>query len=216
MYDSSCDPEAERQESEPDFRLDANSKGLRNLLRNQNNLRSAEDKRKAWSLGTYNMKPGLLRLSKWELDFNPRTQRQTHVQAWVRIYDLPQEYWRPRILFEIAGGLGTPLILDEATKNRSFGHYARILVDINLSQRLFDDILVEREGHAFYVEIVYEKLPEYCDYCKSIGHPVNSCNKLKPKMTVEDNRTKQMKPSKPQIRTKFVEKESKSSDSVNC
>ncbi|MCI33137.1 NBS resistance protein, partial [Trifolium medium] len=104
----------------------------------------AEDKRKAWSLGTCNLKPGLLRLSKWEPDFNPHTQRQTHVQSWIRIYELPQEYWRPRTLFEIAGGVGTPLMLDEATKNRSFGHYARVLVDIDLSKRVFEAILVER------------------------------------------------------------------------
>jgi hypothetical protein len=49
--------------------------------------------------------------------------------------ELPQEYWRHSMLFEIASAIRTPLSLDEATKNRMFGHYARILVDIDLSHR---------------------------------------------------------------------------------
>ncbi|PNX72874.1 stachyose synthase [Trifolium pratense] len=75
-----------------------------------------EDQRKAWSVGAYNLRPGLLRLSKWVADFNPRTQKQTYVQVWIRIIDLPQEYWRPRTLFEIASAIGTPLILVETTE----------------------------------------------------------------------------------------------------
>jgi hypothetical protein len=34
-----------------------------------------DDKRKAWSVGAYNLRPGLLRLSKWTPDFNPFTQK---------------------------------------------------------------------------------------------------------------------------------------------
>ncbi|CAJ2668561.1 unnamed protein product [Trifolium pratense] len=75
-------------------------------------------------------------------------------------------------------------MLDEATKNRTFGHYARVLIDIDLSKRLFDEIMVEREGYAFHVEVVYEKLPEYCNHCHLIGHSVNSCNKLHPKAPI--------------------------------
>ncbi|MCH84492.1 NBS resistance protein [Trifolium medium] len=160
----------------------------------------AEDKRKVWSLGTFNLMPGLLRLSKWESDFNPRTQRQTHVQSWVRISNLPQEYWRPRTLFEIAGGVGTPLMLDAATKKRSFGHYARILVDVDLSKRLFDEIMVEREGFAFFVQVVYENLPDFCNHCQTIGHSVAACHQLHPKVVATAD------PVKKRIKAVYVEK----------
>ncbi|MCI15801.1 defensin-like protein, partial [Trifolium medium] len=66
-----------------------------------------------------------------------------------------QEYWRPRTLFEIAGGVGTPLTLDAATKNRSFGHYARILVDVDLP-KLVDRVKMQAQAKprtkAIYVE----------------------------------------------------------------
>ena len=42
------------------------------------------------------------------------------------------EYWRPITLSEIAAGVGTPIAFDEATKNKKYGHFARILVDIVL------------------------------------------------------------------------------------
>jgi hypothetical protein len=41
---------------------------------------SFEDMHLAWSMGTINLKLGVLRLSKWTNDFNPYTQRQTHTQ----------------------------------------------------------------------------------------------------------------------------------------
>lgn len=51
---------------------------------------------------------------------------------------LPQEYWHPRMLFEITSVVETSLCLDDAIKNGVFDHYARILVDMDLLRRLFD------------------------------------------------------------------------------
>ena len=84
---------------------------------------------------------------------------------------------------EIAYGVGTLLLIYEATKKRAFGHYAQILVDIDLSKHIFEEVMVEREGYAFYVPVVYERLPEFCSICYTIGHFVALCNKLhsKPK-----------------------------------
>jgi len=48
--------------------------------------------------------------------------------------------------------VGTPIEVDALTRNQAFGHYARILVDIDLSKRAYDEILVEREGFAFKVD----------------------------------------------------------------
>lgn len=78
---------------------------------------STEDLRSVWAIGSWNLKPGFLRLSSWSPDFNPNLQKQTHAQCWVCISGLPQEYWSPKIIFAIAGGIGTPIAIDEATKN---------------------------------------------------------------------------------------------------
>jgi len=59
-------------------------------------------------------------------------------------------------LGKIASGIGTPLTIDDATQSKLFGIYA----------------LVEREGHAFPVEVQYEKLPLFCTHCKCLGHSI--------------------------------------------
>jgi len=74
--------------------------------------------------------------------------------------------------------VGTPISINALTRNRAFGHYARILVDIDLSKRVFDEILVEIEGFAFKVEVQYECRPLFCHHCYVIGHNVTTCKWL--------------------------------------
>ncbi|PNX79890.1 putative NBS resistance protein [Trifolium pratense] len=140
---------------------------------------SQDDLRSVWTVGTWNLNPGVFRLSKWVKDFNPNLQNQTHTQTWIRIYDLPLEYWRPRILFEIASAVGTPISLDQNTKLKTYGHYARVLVDVDLAGNFLNTLMVEREGFAFYVGIDYEALPAFCTCCKTIGHLHNQCKSKK-------------------------------------
>jgi hypothetical protein len=135
------------------------------------------DLRSVWSSGAWNLNPGLLRLSRWSPDFNPFHQKQTHSQVWVRLHYLPLEYWQPRILFEIAGAIGTPISIDENTRNHSFGHYARVLVDVNMAGNLPDSLWVEREQFAFDIEIEYENPPYFCFACNCIGHSSDHCRK---------------------------------------
>ena len=141
---------------------------------------SYDDLRIVWAKGTFNLKPGLLRLFEWSKDFSACTQRQTHAQVWIRLLKLPQEYWMDRTLREIASAIGTPLLIDSATQNRVFGYYARILVDMDLSKQIYNEVMIEREGYSFPIEITYERLPSFCTHCKNIGHHITSCRWLHP------------------------------------
>jgi len=98
---------------------------------------------------------------------------------------LPQEYWRKQTLLEIASGLGTPLIIDDTTLYRRLGIYARVLIDIGLSEQLFESVIVEREGHALSVMAQYERRPSFCTHCKMLGHEVHNCIKLSSLNTAE-------------------------------
>jgi len=93
---------------------------------------------------------------------------------------LPQEYWHKITLKEIASAMGTPISQDAPTRNRSFEHYVRILVYINLSKRVFDEILIEMEGFAFKVEVQYEWRQLFGHHCYVIGHNVTTCKWLYP------------------------------------
>ena len=82
--------------------------------------------------------------------------------------------------------MGTPLIIDNETTKRLYGHYARILVDMDFSRKMFHEITVEREGYSFVVEVAYEWLPNFCSHCQNIGHDVTACRWLYPR---QDNIT---------------------------
>jgi hypothetical protein len=141
-----------------------------------------EDVRRIRSIASWNLNLGLLKLFAWSKDFNPMVQQNNSAQVWVRFYGVSQEYWRLNILFAIACSIGTPICLDPFTAkpmlDRTFGQFARVLVDIDLSQTLRDKVLVERVGFAFFVDIDYENLPPYCTNCKMIGHHVGICKRL--------------------------------------
>jgi hypothetical protein len=67
--------------------------------------------------------------------------------------ELPREYWCHKMLFEISSTVGTPLSLDDYIKNRVFGHYLRILVDMDLFGCFFEAVMVEHEGFSFNVDV---------------------------------------------------------------
>ena len=112
-------------------------------------------------------------------------QKNMYTQVWIRLMELPHEYWMERTLQEIASAVGTPLVIDNSTSKRIFGHYARILVDMDFSKKLFYEILVEREGFSFPVEVVYEWIPEFCSHCQNLGHDVTSCRWLYPRKEIK-------------------------------
>ena len=144
------------------------------------------DLRVVWARGTINLKSGVLRLFEWKKDFNMHKQRNTHAHVWIRLIELPQEYWMEQTLREIASAVGTPLLIDNATPKRIFGHYARVLVDMDLSKKLFHEIMVEREGFSFNVEVAFEWLPYFCTHCQNIGHNVSSCRWLYPRKDINE------------------------------
>jgi len=108
-----------------------------------------------------------------------------------------------RILREIASAVGTPLVLDNATLKRLFGYYARILVDIDFSKKIFHEILVEREGGSYPVEVVYERIPDFCLHCQTLGHDVTNCRWLYPRK--EDMSKDKVAKGKTQIPTNLSE-----------
>jgi len=77
-------------------------------------------------------------------------------------------------LCEISIAIGTPLIIDTSTQNCTFGHYMR---DLDLSRRIFHEIMVEMEGFAFNMEFAYEWLLDALRLMCSAKRYIKSCCK---------------------------------------
>jgi len=81
-------------------------------------------------------KTRVLYLSPWKRDFHHSTRYHTESQILIPLMYMPQKYWSENTLFEIASAVGTPITVDVPTQYRSFGYYAMILVDTDLSKHL--------------------------------------------------------------------------------
>jgi len=66
---------------------------------------------------------------------------------------------------------------------RTFGHFVRVLVDIDLASNLRRKVLVERKSFAFFLDSGYENLLDFFNYCNSIGHHVGICRRAKVNVT---------------------------------
>lgn len=99
-----------------------------------------EDLKRVRSNASWNLNPGILKLFSLTKDFCPSLQTSTTAKVWVRIYSLAREYWRPKKLCTIANSVGTPICTDSASTKpmmeRTFGHFARVLVDMDVTQEL--------------------------------------------------------------------------------
>lgn len=76
----------------------------------------------------------------------------TIAQPWICLHDLARNIGE-KTLFEIARVLGTPLTLDETTSKRTFGHYARVLIEAGLTLEMCERIIVERKDFDFHVDV---------------------------------------------------------------
>ena len=80
----------------------------------------------------------------------------------MRLWDLPWFYWHPQISSNIGRAIGVPLCLDQTIVNGDYGHYAKILVDIDLKNPLLYQVEINCEGEYSFITIEYKNLPDFC------------------------------------------------------
>ncbi|XP_057770826.1 uncharacterized protein LOC130990623 [Salvia miltiorrhiza] len=149
-----------------------------------------------WNIqGPWNLIPmGSIRLREWVKVFDPYREVSSLCHTWVRIYYLPVECWHPKVIIGINRHIGLPIKIDNASGAGQFGHFARILLEIDLALPLQESLLVNCDEGSFYVEFVYEQLPHYCTRCKITGHSLDKCKKAEQK----DSKARNVTEEKPQ------------------
>lgn len=74
------------------------------------------------------------------------------------------EFFQPKIIYALASALGSVIKIDERTRQRSMCHYARVLVEINMTKGCEQFIMFEYEGQVMFASLTYEILPPFCDH----------------------------------------------------
>ncbi|KAL8529085.1 hypothetical protein ACS0TY_006522 [Phlomoides rotata] len=138
-------------------------------------IENLEDRDRIFRRRTWSIKPGFMRLMPWVPNFDPYNVNTSVAQVWIRLFQLPLEYWQEPILVALASAVGTVIRLDDVTRRKESAHFARVLVEVDLKKDLEEYVMIESSGHRSYVMIQYERLPSYCRNCAVIGHDTGDC-----------------------------------------
>jgi hypothetical protein len=97
-------------------------------------------------------------------------------QTWIQIHKIPPLYRTEAILRQLASRVGE--VVKVELKAISFGngefHRARVLLEADTP--LMRIVSLSPEGCAkLFMQVVFEKLPKFCDHCGLMGHVVLEC-----------------------------------------
>ncbi|XP_049360657.1 uncharacterized protein LOC125825359 [Solanum verrucosum] len=121
--------------------------------------------------GPYNIFNRPIIINPWSAEFNFKEEVLNAVPIWVKLPDLPLNWWSVSTLSKIGSGLGTPLYADACTTNIDRISYARILVEMDAAKPLPEAIKIgDPKGKIIDQKIVYDWRRVYCQKCCQVGH----------------------------------------------
>lgn len=108
---------------------------------------------------TYHNKPLILR--NRELDFYFDPDCLSTIPLWVKFPGLPVGYWSPEALSKLASGVGKPLYTDRITAEMERISYARVLIEVDVSQPLPVCIEIDTPFGVFQQQVTYDWRPNF-------------------------------------------------------
>ncbi|KAG7544019.1 Ribonuclease H domain [Arabidopsis thaliana x Arabidopsis arenosa] len=120
-----------------------------------------------------------LMVQAWAPEFDPLKNDIVTTPVWVRLSNIPVNFYHKSILMGIAKGLGKPVKVDLTTLNFERARFARVCVEVNLAKPLKGSVVIN--GERYYVS--YEGLTNVCSHCGMYGHLIHACPALNPERT---------------------------------
>lgn len=114
-------------------------------------------------------------LKPWSDEMDLENMDVSRVPVWVRLPNLHFSLWNKESLGKIASYIGVPLATDKLTSAKVRLDYARILVDVSISDLVPETVQVRTEKGLISQAVEFEWLPVQCGRCKGYGHPSAKC-----------------------------------------
>ena len=112
-----------------------------------------------------------LHVQAWEADFHPHVAKISTMAVWIRLEQLPIEYYHPEFLKHVGNKLGKLLKIDTVTSAAMRGRFAKLYVQVNTAYPLPKRVKIR----AFWQDIVYKNLPMLYYRCGCLGHRESHC-----------------------------------------
>jgi exonuclease III len=107
----------------------------------------------------------------WVPDFRASDASVSSVAVWVRLPELPVEYYHKDSLMHIGSGIGPVLRVDFNTASGARGRFARLCLQLDLDKPLIRTVRVGKLKLA----VVYEGIGLLCFKCGKLGHKQEWC-----------------------------------------
>ena len=120
-----------------------------------------------------------LHVQAWEADFHLHIAKITYTAVWICLEQLPIGYYHLEFLKHVRHKLGKLLKVDAITSAAIRGRYARICVQLNMTNLLPKRVKIG----TFWQDIVYENLPMMCYRCGRLGQREPQCSEAMAKPT---------------------------------
>lgn len=105
-------------------------------------------------------------MSTWSSDFVSSIACVSSTLAWVLILGLNLVFYDESYLLYVARVVGHPIKVDMNTLNENRGRFARICVELDLSQVMVGKVCLE----GYWYNIEYEVMHVICTKCGCYGH----------------------------------------------
>ncbi|KAK9984346.1 hypothetical protein SO802_033871 [Lithocarpus litseifolius] len=113
----------------------------------------------------------LVRLSPKEDYENILRKGPWFIAVWIRLNELPIEYYNVEALLQIGKSIGNVLRIDTHTAFEAKGRFARLCVHIDIDKPLITTILIGK----FEQPVCYEGIQKLCFSCGRMGHRRENC-----------------------------------------
>ncbi|XP_070016952.1 uncharacterized protein LOC142164345 [Nicotiana tabacum] len=98
------------------------------------------------------------------------------VPIWVMFPGLPVQFWAEENLGRLESYTGKPLCTDKLTAHVDRVSYARVLIEVDITQPLPDVLpVIMAEGKIWEQNVEYEWKPTFCQNCNLFGHMTEKC-----------------------------------------
>ena len=120
-----------------------------------------------------------LAIRQWEPSYKASTAEFSSVAVWIRLLELPIEFYEPSALLKIGKAIGPVLRIDANTANDVRSRFAWLCVQVNLDKPPIRKLYL-RKIEQF---VQYEGINTLCFLCGRIGHKREAYPQLIREMT---------------------------------
>ncbi|GLJ36461.1 hypothetical protein SUGI_0732240 [Cryptomeria japonica] len=152
---------------------------------------SEEERQKILEGGLWTMNDKPMYIQKWYRNFNPLKTEPYEKPIWIRLNNLPMEYWSEEALEKIGRSMGTLMEIDVEIATRNSYLYARM--KLAAVKRIPQLIKLRSHDMEWLQVIEIEEEKYFCSICGRRNHDSDKCrNNKNEKKEAEGNNKKDL------------------------